>query len=68
MCEAVEVSQTAGRSYQVFRFDRGGGRGWSKSKMRSENSKVDYRALEMDILFPLFYLENILFTNFTVCF
>ena len=46
------VAESAGRGYQVFRINRGGGRGGGqsrKSKVRSENSKLDFRASEIDI-------------------
>ena len=47
------VAKSAGRGYQVFRINRGGGRGGGgqsrKSKVRSENSKLDFRASEIDI-------------------
>ena len=46
------VAKFAGRGYQVFRINRGGGRGGGqsrKSKVRSENSKLDFRASEVDI-------------------
>ena len=46
------VAKSAGRGYQVFRINRGGGSGGGqsrKSKVRSEYSKLDFRASEIDI-------------------